>query len=159
MSMQEIGCCGAYCRTCRAYHAPCAGCTQGYDNGERDIGKARCQIKICCISLGHATCADCPDFGSCSTLGVFHAKNGYKYGKYRQALLFIRERGYEAFVNIADEWSGACGRYPVRAGEESLAAIEDSSAEEGDDAARKKRMSREPGGAAANKRLGVGCRK
>lgn len=135
MSVQEIGCCGAYCRTCRAYPAPCAGCTQGYDSGERDIRKARCQIKICCISHGHATCADCSESVDCRTLGGFHAKNGYKYGKYRQALLFIREMGYEAFVTIADEWTGAYGRFPEKTGEANVITIRNASSAEGDDAA------------------------
>lgn len=132
MSAQEIGCCGAYCRTCRAYRAPCAGCTSGYGSGLRDIRKARCRIKICCITRGHITCADCPDFGGCRTLGGFHAKKGFKYGKYRQALLFIRESGYETFVTIADEWTGACGRYPAQAGEESAEACENDVSADGD---------------------------
>ena len=136
MSMQEIGCCGAYCRTYRAFRAQCAGCTPGYAIGERDVRKARCQIKICCMSRGHPTCADCPEFEGCGTLGGFHAKDGYKYGKYRQALLFIREKGCAAFVTVADEWTGACGRYPARAGGESSAAIGDSPAADGDGAAR-----------------------
>lgn len=85
---------------------------------------------------GAPDCADCPEFEGCGTLGGFHAKDGYKYGKYRQALLFIREKGCAAFVTVADEWTGACGRYPARAGGESSAAIGDSPAADGDDAAR-----------------------
>jgi hypothetical protein len=51
-------------------------------------------------------------------LGEFHAKNGYKYGKYREALVFIRENGHRSFVAIADGWTGACGKYPRRADKE-----------------------------------------
>jgi hypothetical protein len=123
MAIREIGCCGAYCRTCRAYRAPCGGCISGYETGERDIRKARCQIKVCCVTRGHPTCADCPEFGHCRTLCGFHGKNGYKYGKYREALVFIREKGPAAFVTIADRWTGACGRYPRPAGEAAHNAV------------------------------------
>jgi hypothetical protein len=122
MSIQEIGCCGAYCRTCRAYRSPCGGCTSGYASGERDIRKARCQVKVCCVTRGQPTCADCPEFDDCRILGAFHAKNGYKYGKYRQALIFIRKNGHSAFVTVADKWTGACGKYPRQAGEDGAAA-------------------------------------
>jgi hypothetical protein len=114
MPIEEIGCCGAYCGTCRAYHEACRGCKIGYDNGERDIQKARCRIKVCCVTRKHPSCADCPEFADCPTLGEFHAKKGYKYGKYRQALEYIRANGYKAFLTVADGWTGACGKYPPK---------------------------------------------
>jgi hypothetical protein len=111
MSLREIGCCGAYCTTCRAYKVACRGCKIGYELGERDIAKARCKIKLCCISRQLETCADCSEYVACEVLGAFHGKVGYKYGKYRQALEYIREHGYEAFLVVADCWTGAYGKY------------------------------------------------
>ena len=110
----EIGCCGAYCKTCRAYKAPCKGCRTGYKAGGRDLRRARCQIKICCIKSGLATCADCQKYLLCRTINAFYTKKAYKYGKYRLALMFIRENGYDAFLRHADHWTNAYGRYPVR---------------------------------------------
>jgi len=110
--LQEIGCCGAYCGTCRAYKVACKGCGIGYEAGERDIAKARCRVKRCCVSRRLQTCADCSEYEACQVLGGFHGKAGYKYGKYRQALDYIRENGYEAFLVIAESWTGACGKHP-----------------------------------------------
>jgi hypothetical protein len=110
MAKHEMGCCGAYCRTCRAYRAPCKGCTVGYSTGERDLSKARCQVKVCCVTRGHVSCADCPEFENCSVLAGFHGKSGYKYGKYRKALVCIRTKGYSAFLPVADKWTNAYGR-------------------------------------------------
>jgi len=113
VSRIELGCCGAYCRTCRALaDGPCRGCKLGYDNGERDLSKARCKMKRCCLDkLGtDYTCADCPEFDSCEELAEFYGKNGHKYRKYRQALEFVRQYGYEAFFRSADNWRGPCGK-------------------------------------------------
>jgi hypothetical protein len=113
MSVIEIGCCGAYCKTCRALvpGGNCLGCKLGYDTGERDINKARCAIKICCFrDKKLSTCAGCTNFSSCETIQGFYAKRGYKYGKYRQALEYIRENGYDRFIAIADKWTGPYGR-------------------------------------------------
>ena len=112
MSVLEIGCCGAYCRTCpEMRNGRCAGCKIGYDDGTRDIAKARCKMKVCCLGKGLATCADCDSYASCETIQNFHSKNGYKYKKYRQAVLFIQEHGYRAFLKIADGWKNQYGRY------------------------------------------------
>ncbi len=108
---EPIGCCGAYCKTCRAFRSPCAGCKTGYLDGMRDIGRAKCAMKVCCIRRGLQTCADCSDFELCDTVQSFYQKNGYKYGKYRQAALYIRTHGYDRFLEIADTWFGAYGRY------------------------------------------------
>lgn len=112
MSLREIGCCGAYCKTCRAYRVACKGCKTGYDTGERDIAKARCKVKLCCVTRYQETCADCSEYVACEALGALHGKPGYKYGKYRQALEYVRENGYEPFLVVADRWSGAYGKYP-----------------------------------------------
>ncbi|MDN7025782.1 DUF3795 domain-containing protein [Methanoculleus sp. FWC-SCC1] len=113
MSLSEIGCCGAYCGRCRVLREHlCKGCRLGYDTGERDPGKAKCRIKVCCMQKGYTSCADCPDLDACPTLGEFYGKKGYKYNKYRQAIAFIRENGYPAFLEIADTWTNASGRYP-----------------------------------------------
>ena len=53
MSITEIGCCGAYCGTCPELRKQrCLGCKIGYDNGQRDLKKAKCKMKICCMETG-----------------------------------------------------------------------------------------------------------
>ena len=112
MSQQELGCCGAYCRTCKPFRGGhCVGCKTGYTTGGRDLSRAKCRIKLCCIGKGLASCADCPDYASCPILQAFYSHSGYKYGKYRQATEFIRSYGYEPFFEIADRWTNACGKY------------------------------------------------
>jgi hypothetical protein len=47
LSIEEIGCCGAYCKTCKAFaQKTCLGCKLGYESGERDISKAKCLWKV-----------------------------------------------------------------------------------------------------------------
>lgn len=112
MSVSEIGCCGAYCRTCPAFREQvCKGCKIGYENGEREISKAKCKIKVCCINNKYQSCADCNEYAACTTVNGFYNKNGYKYGKYKQATEFIRKNGYDAFFEIADNWKNAHGKY------------------------------------------------
>lgn len=107
-----IGCCGAYCKTCKPYiEGFCKGCKLGYDAGERDISKAKCKIKLCCFGDHEfATCADCLSLESCDIIGDWFAKNGYKYKKYKQAIEFIKENGYQRFIRLADKWNNAYGR-------------------------------------------------
>ena len=115
MAVREVSCCGAYCRTCQAAtgEGACRGCKLGYETGERDINKARCRIKVCCFRDRRLeTCADCPDYPGCQIIHGFFSKNGYKYEKYRQALEFIRENGYEKFISLADTWRGPYGKLP-----------------------------------------------
>lgn len=112
MSTIEIGCCGAYCKTCKVYQSElCKGCKIGYDNGERDISKAKCKIKICCIDKKMNSCADCPDYDNCSVIQEFHKHQGYKYDKYKQAIEYIKDNGYEEFIKLADRWKNAYGKY------------------------------------------------
>ena len=113
MSIGEIGCCGAYCKTCRISSSGinCQGCKLGYENGERDINKARCKIKICCFKdRKFETCADCPEISTCKIIFTFHDKNWYKYKKYKQSIEFIKKHGYTKFIKIADKWKGPYGK-------------------------------------------------
>ena len=106
-----IGCCGAYCKTCKPFVTGfCKGCKLGYGEGERDINKAKCKMKVCCFKERKLeTCADCPDYPSCSTIQKFHNKKPYKYKKYKQSIEFIRTNGYTQFIKIADGWKNAYG--------------------------------------------------
>ncbi|NCA92715.1 DUF3795 domain-containing protein [bacterium] len=110
MSIEEVGCCGAYCKTCKANINFCKGCKLGYANGERDINIAKCKIKVCCIKKGYCSCADCQEYALCSILQGFYGKNGYKYKKYKQATMYIMKNGYEKFLEIADKWVNALGK-------------------------------------------------
>jgi len=112
MSIGDVGCCGAYCGTCSVLkERGCKGCKTGYETEDRDISKAKCKIKVCCIGKKQQSCADCKEYDSCSTVNDFYRKNGYKYGKYNQAINYIRVHGYEAFLDIADKWKNVYGKY------------------------------------------------
>jgi len=110
--LRYIGCCGAYCRTCRPFtEGVCKGCKPGYDNGTRVIDKARCRMKVCCFGeRNFETCADCPDFDLCPIIAGFFSKTGYKYKKYRQSLEFIRKNGYSGFLKSSETWKGPYGK-------------------------------------------------
>jgi hypothetical protein len=112
-SNRFIGCCGAYCKTCKPFiEGVCKGCKIGFDTGERDIDKAKCKIKICCFRDNNFdTCADCPKINKCNIIESWYAHNGYKYKKYKQAIDFIMDHGYENFIAIADCWNNAYGKY------------------------------------------------
>ena len=111
MSVEEIGCCGAYCKTCPAFRdKTCKGCKVGYESGERDIRTAKCKMKICCISKKRRSCAECDEYDTCSILNDFYHKDGYKYKKYKQANDYIRAYGYDAFLEMADKWKNAYGK-------------------------------------------------
>lgn len=112
MPMESLGCCGAYCRTCQVFaQGACKGCKLGYDTGKRDISKAKCAMKVCCVRRALVSCADCEAYGSCEILAAFYAHESYKYKKYKQATEYIRARGYDAFFRQADQWRGAYGGY------------------------------------------------
>jgi len=109
--IKYVACCGAYCKTCRPFvNGFCRGCKLGYQSGERDLARARCRIKVCCLNLGFESCADCPDLDGCTIISAFHDKSGYKYHKYKQSTEFIRKHGYAEFARQADGWTGAYGR-------------------------------------------------
>ena len=111
-STRFIGCCGAYCKKCKPYiEGCCKGCKLGYDTGERNIDKAKCKIKLCCMKERKLeTCSDCSSLTSCQTISSFYGKNGYKYKKYKQSIEFIKNNGYGEFIKFADKWQGAYGK-------------------------------------------------
>ncbi len=117
MTTQEIGCCGAYCKTCLKWQKeryptqrPCAGCKLGYKSGERDPNKTKCKIKACCfVTHKLQTCADCQAF-PCEILLEFWGKKGWKYKQYKKQLEFIKENGYDKFLLQADTWKGPRGK-------------------------------------------------
>jgi hypothetical protein len=107
-----LGCCGAYCGPCKAFKENfCKGCKLGYKNGERDISKAKCKMKICCMGKNLNSCADCDEYSSCKIMQEFHNKKGYKYKKYKEAIEYIRKNGYEKFFEIANKWKMQYGKY------------------------------------------------
>ena len=106
-----VACCDAYCRTCKELaKGLCKGCKLGYQTGERDLTRAKCAIKVCCMNRGFESCADCPDLDGCIIIGSFHDKSGYKYRKYKQSMEFLRVHGYAEFIRQADNWTGAYGK-------------------------------------------------
>ncbi|MBU0528298.1 DUF3795 domain-containing protein [bacterium] len=111
-SKRHIGCCGAYCMTCKPYvDGYCKGCKLGFDTGERDISKAKCKIKLCCFSDNKFdTCGDCSKLKSCNIIGSLYSKKGYKYKKYKKAIEFIKKNGYSKFIKLADKWKDAYGK-------------------------------------------------
>jgi len=112
MSKEQVGCCGAYCGTCpEMQNNRCKGCKIGYQNGARDISKAKCKVKVCCIPKGFDSCADCHEFNTCEIIASFHNKNGYKYKKYKEALEFIKSSGYIKFLKVSSTWSRQYGKY------------------------------------------------
>jgi len=120
VTTREIGCCGAYCKTCMEQQKAkypkertCRGCRLGYESGERDINRIKCEIKVCCFKeRGTATCADCSDY-PCEILEEFWNKRGWKYKQYRKQLEFIRQNGYEEFLQRAKEWKGPLGKLEI----------------------------------------------
>ena len=66
----------------------------------------------CCLTRGCITCGDCGEYESCEIIQSFLNHPGYKYGKYKQALEYIRAHGHAAFLNAAEHWTGAHGKYP-----------------------------------------------
>jgi len=121
MTIRETGCCGAYCRTCMEQQKEkypdertCRGRKLGYEHGERDLSKAKCEIKVCCFrERGLETCADCPDC-PCEIQGKFWGKRGWKYGQYKKQLEFIKDNGYEEYLKSANEWKGPHGKLERR---------------------------------------------
>ena len=111
MPIDLMGCCGAYCATCKVLtQGACKGCKTGYASGQRDILKAKCPMKVCCIKRSLISCADCTDYPHCEIIHTFYGKNGYKYRKYQQAIEFIRINGYDAFFEKAADWKNAYGK-------------------------------------------------
>ena len=112
MSMQEIGCCGAYCKTCKEFtRGNCPGCKLGYTEGTRDINKAKCKMKVCCFKEKQLnTCADCRDYPSCPIIQTWFNTSGYKYKKYKESIEYIRNFGYDSFLAKTDQWQNQYGK-------------------------------------------------
>lgn len=110
MSIELVGCCGAYCGSCQELNVGCKGCKLGYADGTRDLKKAKCKIKVCCMTKGHQSCADCKTYEVCTILSAFYQKNGHKYRKYREAIHYIVSNGYEAFLKKTEGWQRAYGK-------------------------------------------------
>lgn len=68
-------------------------------------------MKVCCISKSLQSCADCCEYQTCHALNDFYSKNGYKYKKYKQAIDYIRAYGYDVFLDVANGWKNAYGKY------------------------------------------------
>ena len=115
MSVLGIGCCGAYCKTCKAFQGGnCRGCKLGYENGERNLDKSKCKIKLCCFKENKLqTCADCKEFNSCTVIQHWYMKTGSKYQRYKKSSEYIRVKGYKNFLKIADGWKDASGKLPT----------------------------------------------
>ena len=86
--------------------------SRGILDGSRDLSRAKCRMKKCCLTKGHITCADCEEYEYCETIQSFINHPGYKYSKYKQALEFIRAYDYVAFMKAAENWKNAYGKYP-----------------------------------------------
>ncbi|WP_455392197.1 DUF3795 domain-containing protein [[Eubacterium] cellulosolvens] len=110
--IKYIGCCGVYCKTCKPLSDGfCKGCRLGYDDGKRDINKARCIIKLCCMKeKDFETCAECEEFSSCDKIQTKFGKEKYNFKKSMQCLEFIKRNGYLKFIKIADKWKGPFGK-------------------------------------------------
>ena len=70
--------------------AACKGCKTGQTDGGRDLAKAKCKIKVCCMGKGIAMCAYCTGYDLWPVIQAFHNHPSYKYGKYKQAIAYIR---------------------------------------------------------------------
>lgn len=68
-------------------------------------------MKVCCIEKGLNTCADCDIYSTCTIIQGFYIKKSYKYKKYEEATLFIRDKGYYDFLEVADSWKNQYGKY------------------------------------------------
>ena len=111
-SVEDIGCCGAFCGSCKVKKENfCIGCKIGYKTGERELSKAKCKMKVCCIGRNHNTCADCEGLNDCRIINDFFNKNGYKYKKYREAIFYIATNGYPAFLKQTEKWTMQYGKY------------------------------------------------
>ena len=68
-------------------------------------------MKVCCIGKGFNSCADCESYDTCEIIQGFYSKKSYKYKKYKEATLFIKENGYSKLLEIADCWKNQYGKY------------------------------------------------
>lgn len=111
-NLKYIGCCGTYCKTCKPYiEGYCKGCKLGYYTGKRDINRAKCIIKLCCIKeKKYSSCADCDKYLTCKKIKKKFGNDKYNFKKCMQCLDFIKNNGYDKFTKIADKWKGPFGK-------------------------------------------------
>jgi hypothetical protein len=109
---EYIGCCGTYCATCKPFvDGFCKGCRLGYKEGERDINRAKCKIKLCCMrEKEFDTCAECEEYSLCEKIIVKFGKEKYNHKKCMQCLDYISEHGFSVFIENAEKWKGPYGR-------------------------------------------------
>ncbi len=110
--IKNIACCGCHCKTCKAFTSNnCRGCRLGYDSGERDINKAKCKIKLCCIkSKNLITCADCDEFDQCIIISAKFKPGSRDNKKCLESLEYIKNHGYIGFLAKADKWKNHFGK-------------------------------------------------
>ena len=63
------------------------------------------------MSNNYASCADCAEYSMCEIIQTLHEHVGYKYGKYKEAIQFIKQNGYFSFLRIANTWKMQYGKY------------------------------------------------
>jgi hypothetical protein len=109
--IKYIGCCGAYCKNCRSLIRKCCkGCKIGFKDGERNINLSKCNVKICCFRVNNfESCAECKKIESCGIMKKWYKKNDGKYGKYKELLEYIKNNGYDKFIEIANNWKNEFG--------------------------------------------------
>lgn len=107
-----IACCGCYCKTCKAFTSKnCPGCKLGYNNNNRDINKAKCKIKLCCLKDKIIeSCADCSDFYKCSIISNKFKSGTYDNKKCLETLEYIKSNGYNSFIKLANNWKNHFGK-------------------------------------------------
>jgi hypothetical protein len=110
---EYIGCCGAYCKTCRSLtREKCKGCKLGFNDGDRNINRTRCNIKKCCFRDNKfETCADCQKLDSCNHMENWYKKEQGKYRSYKKFLDYIKENGYSKFIKTAESWKNWFGEF------------------------------------------------
>jgi len=109
--VEYIGCCGAYCKACGGFtRKNCKGCKLGFDTGERNLNRTRCKIKKCCFGDNRfATCADCSKLEACNYMENWYKKNHGKYRAYKKHIDYIKENGYQKYLEIAGKWKSIFG--------------------------------------------------
>ena len=78
-------------------------------------------MKKCCLTRGNITCGDCEEYDRCEIIQSFLNHPGYKYGKYKQALEYIRAHGHAAFLNVAETGHALMASTPNRTPERNSA--------------------------------------
>ena len=86
----------------------CKGCKQGYLDGSRELSRAKCKMKECCLTKGNITCRDCEEYDCCEIIQSFLNYPGYKYGRYKQAPEYMCPQSRR----LPKCGGSVCGKYP-----------------------------------------------